>query len=326
MTSLYRNIIKSSWDIILKYKYLWVFGLFAALIGNAAEYQGLFNQLEKIKNQPEMFQSMVGNFALYSQAWQNLWQLPAINILATLLLILLYLIIIVALAWLATVSQITIVKSAAQAYKDKSVKINKNFAKGLKMFWPTFGLNLLAKAINFFLFTLLISPLVITMIAIDSSWVTLTNIIATVIFVPFIIIIGFVTKYAVNYVVLEKQKMWEAFGHGWRLFTNNWLISLEMASIILVINIALAFILGFVGMYIISPLIVAGLASGTAQAFYMVTGVGMGFIALIFFFAAAVFAAWQNTAWTLLFIKLNAGTAFPKIVRWITARISKNKK
>ncbi|OIO46613.1 MAG: hypothetical protein AUJ28_02260 [Parcubacteria group bacterium CG1_02_37_51] len=325
MSSLYRTIIKNSWDIIIKYKTFWLFGLFAALLGNAAEYQALFNQLDKVQNQPEMFQSMVSNFALYSQAWTALWQLPAISILTTLLSILLCLVIIIILAWLATVSQITIIESAAQAYKNKSVKIIQNCTNGIKFFWSAFGLNLLAKVINFVLFTLLISPLIITMMAINNGWVTFTNIIATVIFVPFIIIISFVTKYAVNYVVLEKQKMWTAFKNGWKLFTANWLISLEMALIVLVINIALAFILSFVAMYIISPLIVAGLTSGSAATFYIITRVGMGLVALLFFFAAAVFAAWQNTAWTLLFIKLNAGTAFPKIVRWIAAHLARKK-
>jgi hypothetical protein len=37
--SLYRSILKRAWEISWKFKYLWFFGLFAALLGNGGEFE-----------------------------------------------------------------------------------------------------------------------------------------------------------------------------------------------------------------------------------------------------------------------------------------------
>ena len=39
MMSLYRNILKQSWQTTWRNKYLWFFGIFAVFLGNAGEYK-----------------------------------------------------------------------------------------------------------------------------------------------------------------------------------------------------------------------------------------------------------------------------------------------
>ena len=51
MNSLYREILKKAWQITKKFRLLWVFGIFAAFLGNASEYETLYNQIDKIRNQ-----------------------------------------------------------------------------------------------------------------------------------------------------------------------------------------------------------------------------------------------------------------------------------
>src|SRR3990167_11185977 len=41
----YRNILKQSWRLTWRNKYLWIFGIFAALLGNGGELEILFNTL-----------------------------------------------------------------------------------------------------------------------------------------------------------------------------------------------------------------------------------------------------------------------------------------
>jgi len=39
----YRNILKQAWQLTWRNKYLWWFGIFAALLGNGGEFEILFN-------------------------------------------------------------------------------------------------------------------------------------------------------------------------------------------------------------------------------------------------------------------------------------------
>ena len=51
MTSLYRDILKKSWQITKKYFYLWPLGLFVSFLGNGGEYQILINQIKRTQFQ-----------------------------------------------------------------------------------------------------------------------------------------------------------------------------------------------------------------------------------------------------------------------------------
>lgn len=323
MTSLYRTIITKAWELTKRYKFLWLFGFFAAFLGNATEYQTLFNQINSINNQPEVYSSIVQTLSLYAQAIFNIWQLPLVNILAFVLTLLFIILVVLIFAWLAVTSQVAIIKNADKVNSGKDINFKDSFVDSVQYFWPAFGLNLLAKGIIFILLTLFVTPVLVILIAEGAKFAILFTLLTIIIFVPITIIITFVTKYAIAYLVLKGQKFWEAFKNGWRLFAANWLISIEMALIVLVINAALAFLLSIIGLLIVSPLIIIGLTSAIPQLFFVIFGMALIIVAILFFFAAAVFSTWQNSVWTLLFIKLNSGGAYAKIVRWVATRIAK---
>ena len=323
MTSLYRSIITKAWEITKRYKFLWAFGFFAAFLGNAAEFKSLFKQLDNIRNNPDVY----FNFSYYLTFWtkiiEGLQQVPFINMLALILLLLFVVVVVIVLIWLVIISQTAIIRTADKIDSNKKVSFKNSFINSIKYFWPVFGLNLFAKFIIFLLLSLFITPLLVILIAQGAKISALLTLLTIVIFVPIAVIIGFVAKYAINYAVLKKQKFWDAISKGWKLFTHNWLISIEMALIILIINGALAFLLALLSIVIVSPFILIGLTSSLPEMLHLLMGGSLGMVAIIFFFAAAVFATWQNTAWTLLFIKLEKGGAFPKIVRWIASKIAK---
>lgn len=323
MTSLYRTILTKAWEITKRYKFLWLFGFFAAFLGNAGEYKALFKQLDIIKNNPETLFNLSYKLDLWGSIFKYIGELPTINLLAFILTSLFILLIALIVIWLMVTSQAAIIGAAEKINDDKKVSLKKSFLDNIQYSWKVFVLNAFAKIIICILLSLFIGPLLTVLIAKGAKISLLITILAIVIFVPIAIIIGFVTKYAIAYVVLKGQKCWEALGHGWRLFTRHWLISIEMALIVLVINLALAFLLMIISVILISPFILIGLSSGSSQMLYLLLGGSIGVMAIIFLFAAAVFAAWQNTAWTLLFIKLEKGGVFPKIVRWVASKIAK---
>jgi hypothetical protein len=302
-----------------------VLWFFCRFLGNASEFQSLFKQVERIKNQPELLSSLSTGITAWGTALIKIWQLPLTNVLTIIFTLLLLLLIILIIIWLAITSQIAIIKNSEKAEigKDNEISFKNSWREGTKSFWPALGLNVLAKAIIFLILSLLVTPLLTIMIAKGSVLTTLLTLITIVIFGPLAIIITFVTKYAVAFVVLQKQKFWEAFRNGWRLFAANWLISIEMALIVLVINCAVTFLAMLAAVIIISPFIIIGLTSAVPQFFFTFLGMALIIGALAFFFCAAVFSTWQNSAWTLLFMKLNSGGAYAKIVRWVAGQIAK---
>jgi hypothetical protein len=323
MTSLYRSIIAKAWEITKKHKFLWVFGFFAAFLGNAIEFKSLFIQLDNIKNNSDVYFSFNYYITLWAQVAQTISQLPVIHLLTMVLMMLFVLLVAIVFIWLIINSQTAIIRSASKINDGKKVDMKESFLKGVKYFWPVLGLNILGKFIVFLILSLFVSPLLVIFIAKGAQLSLFLTLLMIVIFVPLAIIIGFVTKYAINYAVLKGQKCWQAFISGWKLFANHWLISVEMALLVLVVNAALAFLLSLLSILLVAPFILIGLTSSTTGLLYILMSGSVGLIAIIFFLAAAIFSTWQNTAWTLLFIKLEKGGVFPKIVRWVAGTIAK---
>ncbi|MCR4280678.1 MAG: choline transporter-like family protein [Candidatus Komeilibacteria bacterium] len=323
MESLYRPIIKKAWDYLKEYKFLWLLGLFASLWGAAAEYNALFTQYDRLRRQPELFASFQFSLEFVGDFFRSLGEQSALNVFSIILILLFFLLIILVLAWLATIGQAGLTRAAEKLEKGRKIGLRELMVDGAHYFWPVLGLNVLAKAIIFILLTALVTPLLVVLMAQNSGWAIFLAFATLIIFVPIAIIITFVTKYAIAYTVVKGQSFWESFGHGWRLFTRNWLISLEMALIVLILNVALAFILGIFSLLLMAPILLVGLASSGAGAFYFFIVLVIVVTAIIFLVATAIFSAWQNLAWTLLFLKICEGVSLPKIIRWIAGKLNR---
>ena len=91
----YTKIIKDSWNISIKHRYLWVFGVFAGM-GGGMSYPGDMKEAQ--------------NNEYFSAGWSWLWQHPAIAVMIALGLGILLLIHFI----LAFVSYGALIKGAAQ--------------------------------------------------------------------------------------------------------------------------------------------------------------------------------------------------------------------
>ena len=101
----YRNILKQSWRLTWRNKYLWVFGVFAAFLGNGGELEILFNNLGGDPGQA-LFPSWqriasTGVFSWHTYAnIGNLLKNDTLNMIIFLLMALLVLACLVFLVWL----------------------------------------------------------------------------------------------------------------------------------------------------------------------------------------------------------------------------------
>jgi len=104
------------------------------------------------------------------------------------------------------------------------------------------------------------------------------------------------------------------------LFSANWLISLEMALLLLFINLVVGFALFVVSFLLFSPFFFIGLASTINQtaSIFSIILIPVIIIILLTMVIGSALATFQLSSWTLLYIRLTeGGKAHSKIVRWV---------
>src|SRR3989339_1784743 len=113
---LYRGIIKQAMDITWKSKYLWFFGLFAALLGNGGEYEILFRALSGNFND-DFFSGfrMIADTGVFSMQglrnFGNLLITQPISVIVAILVLVIFLALFAFVIWLVNVSQATLVNN-----------------------------------------------------------------------------------------------------------------------------------------------------------------------------------------------------------------------
>lgn len=320
---LYRNILKQAWKITWTNKYLWFFGIFAALLGNGGEYEILLRGITG-ETGPAVLPawSTVAATGLFSrQAFANLGLLMRENTLSLVMLLVLGLIILALagfLIWLTVVSQIALVNNSACATGRKRCDFKGGVETGIKNFWAVLGLNITYKIAIFLTFLIVGLPLILGASHANAWAGNLLYIIAFTIFMALILAISFIIKYSIAYNVLKGERFCDSLKAGWKLFKKNWLVSLEMAFILFFINfiiglglVVVVFILALP--FVFSALLLYKLIS--LAAFWIVAFLAFLVLLAVVVLVGAALAAFQISSWTSLFLELVNRGGISKIVR-----------
>lgn len=326
--SLYRKILSQGWKTTWRYKYLWFFGLFAAFLGGGGEYE----VVNSFTGRAGVIFPGIKKFAetgIFSgQGITNVCRVAKNDPVSFIKVILIFLVILILfgiLVWLAVVSQAASVNNAAGYLSGKKIvpgKSNNDFKSGIdkgnKKFWPILGFNAILKLMIGISFLVISLPVVLTAGKPNTLPVMLLYVFAFIIFIILALSVSFIFKYSIAFLVVKGKSFREALNSGWQLFIKNWLVSLEMAFILFLIN----FLAGFLVILIVSSFIIPFLF--LAFAFFKIAStVGFWFVvsmALIIMFAfivlvGAVLSTFQISSWTGLFLELINKGGVSKIIR-----------
>ncbi|MBI4426028.1 MAG: hypothetical protein HY567_00460 [Candidatus Kerfeldbacteria bacterium] len=307
MASFFRNdVLGKAWSATWTHKSLWFFGLFAAILSFGEEYDILIRNgdiLDGIPRRLEQFKVAAeqGIFAGFTDSLKTFFQVnPAgsLNIIAT------WAIAVLALAWLVIVAQGALIEGARRHEEGKSLNVLGGFDVGMSNFWPIFLVNVIAKVVVYGALLVVIAPLALVFFKTGSIAAALSIMLWTfIVLFPLIVIIAFVTKFANAYIVIKQYPVRQAIAAGWTLFTRHWLVTIELALLLIAVN--------FVTVYVtVSTLINAfdfpNLATGEYLAFFVILG-----------FIFAWLTTFQFMAWTFLFLRLEADEAPSKLKRII---------
>lgn len=308
--SFYRLILKQAWKNTFKYKYLWIFGLFAALTaaGSSWEYSLFYNGFSQniidssylyLENLMAIFET-VRNLGL---GFIVIFQSGILGILSALTVIILSLTLVALVVWLAVSSQGALINSLKEIIEGKKNRDNfefrKNITVGHKSFWPVLAMNIIIKLFITAVFIIISVPLLILVFK-NTFLVALIYIILFVLFIPFVTGFSLMMKYAISYQIFEKEGLIKSIKKAYNLFKKNWLISLEMSVILFIISFLASLTFLILASIILAPLFITGIFLYSFWLSYL--AVLLGIIALIFF--GTLLSTFQISAWTGLFMEL----------------------
>lgn len=314
----YRLFLKQAWNITKKYRYLWFFGIFASLLSIGGEYQ-LITQSATTRPGGSFLSNgnIIWQIILSPDFYQGFVNLATENSAALLAVICIFLLSVglaVIMLYLAILSQSAIVSQSAQILLNKKKKTNLNISDGLAEakphFWRVLGLNLFSYIVVVLSLFLISLPLVFLIIT-DTLAISIAYTLLFIVFAPIALSIALLIKYAIAARVLENTSFVSSIQKGLKIFKNNWLVSLEMALILFIINFAVGIVTLFFIALLFMPMLFIAIQfyAPILAAISLVLSIG----------TMLVVASWLNTfqisTWTGLYLHLQDKKGRSKLER-----------
>ncbi|MFA6295751.1 MAG: hypothetical protein WC663_00095 [Patescibacteria group bacterium] len=226
----YINLVKRSLSLTWKFKFLWFFGLFIALMSGGSGMN--FNGFD-MGSMPKTTQINTQNLDLKSFIDQNvIWVI--IVILAVLFLIGL------ALWILSIISQGALIGCADKLDKQVKTNVKDGLIIGKKYFWRILGISLLFGLTIFLSFIILGTPVTLLFYFQLFGRAVLLLLLALLIFVPEVIFLSLILNYALRAIVLKDNKIVESIKTAYNLLINNFWQTIVVALIFIGINLAVS--------------------------------------------------------------------------------------
>ncbi len=325
----YRKILKKSWTVTWQHKYLWLLGLFAAIVTTSGvlEYHWLTSsfKLTAIDNPYYYLNTILlilEYIGLFLLGFVNLFSFDILTILSGLTSIIIVGTLAVSFIWLSISSQGGLVLASkklnaktASKKEPATLSFRDLLSHGSKHFWPILGFNFLAIVAIIFILALISLPLVFLSLQ-YSFLLTFFYVIGFIIFIPAVISITLIIKYAIAYNVLDNEDFSTSIKKARLLFADNWLVSLEMGVLLFLINFLIALVLLLFAAIFIYPYTVFAFLYGLQGLFVL--------LALVFIFLVMVVGSWlsffQISSWTSLFLELKRAKPKAKLERIATKK------
>ncbi|HNV97618.1 MAG TPA: hypothetical protein PKL13_04975 [bacterium] len=319
MEPLYRVVLKRAWNITKRNPVLWIFGFFAIFLWTGGELQMFLDTLTTVGN----IQHPSGDFAFILATLAAFFSGPLTSQIFVLKVLIFTLAVTFSLAflWIIIVSEIAIIKSTIELDDKVKPNFNKSIKDANKSLFTVLGLHIISKVLINALIIGISLPILIFIVKSSISYRLPIAIVVWVIFLPIAIIISFVFKYAINFVVLRGERLWKSIGSAWTLFKTNWIVSIEMAIFILLINFIVGLLVLIATRIIIGPfdLLTIYLMSGGVKEFLFTKVLPLF---LLYVLVGSIISVFQISSWTLIFDKITTGKRYSKLIRLIASMSS----
>ena len=238
----YFAIIKKAYQITLKHKFLWIFGIFA---GGAA---GLKSFNFGYSTSGLEWQNHLSN--LTNKSGGNFWEAYGTIILLICALISLLAIVVLILN---IISQGALIGTVEKIAKNEKVDFHHGFATGTKNFWRVLGVSLIYLLMILASLVILFIPVAVTIVGKMYVLAVIWGILIFFLDLAFWILIGLICPFSFRVVILEKLGIWQSIRESLHFFRDNW----QKVLVIYLLTFAIG--IGFGIALILAMLIVGGL-------------------------------------------------------------------
>ena len=268
------DIIRDSFKLAWKYKYLWLFGVFVAGSG---------------------FGNFQGNLepADIDAAYE--WILAAL-----VAIILIGLVVLTVVLILHVISKSALIYNVYQIDTGGAHSISAGWDFGLKRFWPMLGVTLLQIVVTVaFVFVLILAEVLFFVVSTVLGFFSL--LFALPVFFAGLMALSLMWTYAERFVALETRGVVEALGEGMSLMRSQWRPSLLMLVVKIGIAIGAGIALLGVGAALFLPAVALWMISKPVAIVYGIM-VLLPFTVLL----TAYFGTFDSAVWTKVFLQLRA--------------------
>ncbi len=297
-------VIKRAWEIIWKFKVLWIFGILASC-GQASGSSG--------SNSGFRFSSQ--DIPFVNRAQQYYYQInPAIIGLLIVVFIIFVLLLIVLAILLGTIGRVGLIRGTYKAEEGATrLTFSELWHDGLTYFWRVFGLNLLIWV--FFIvigFALLIIGITLTVGTLGIFLICLIPLLCLL--APLFWLISIIIEQANVALVVENVGIMAGIKRGWQVFIDN-IGSMIVMGLILLIGVAVigGVIIGLPLLAIAAPAtigITTGVTENIRNGFIVSTLLFLLYLPVLIFLSGMI-RAYTTSAWTLTYLRLTRKPAQP---------------
>ncbi|MFH1456999.1 MAG: hypothetical protein ABIF17_02690 [Patescibacteria group bacterium] len=319
--SIYRAVFRNALKITWQFKYLWFFGIFAALVGNVGEFNLALDNFPRISANGSFLEILRSTYqqGWLGNSWYNFKELIGSFHLFGSIIVLILIAFVLFLVWLSIVCQGGLFSTAYKIFKKKKASFTESFAVGKENFWSVLWLNVLFKIFIVILWVIFGLPLILLYLSRGAQGIqALFVLVSFIVLLPITIVFSFIIKYAILYVVTGKTKIKEAIVKAWNLFIKNWLVSLEVAIIIFALSIVFVVAVFLVITLVFLPfsfLIDVTSGANMAGLAYSIFIIAIAVLVLLILWMGAMWSVFVHTAWAILFARISEGQVIAKLVR-----------
>jgi hypothetical protein len=286
----YSDILKKSWRITRRNKFLWWFGFFLTLGGgggfnfNLPFGSGTSGKQEKIA---VAIQDFIARY------WQ--WIVSGVIFL---------LVVFLALLIMRIISQAGLIKAANIIDLGKLTTFKESFFEGRKYFWKVFLLGLLVTIFVSGVIIVLFTPVVFLAFFRSYTLAVILGVLAFIITLVLAIVTSYVKKYAAIYLVLSNLSIRDSLENAYLLFRKNIMASIIFSLLLLVAGIIvglgiLIFLFTLAIIFIIPGIISYLLLQGAGVTTIAILGFLLAIVFVIFI--QSIFHTFMQTSWVLFF-------------------------
>jgi len=314
----YRPLLKKALEITIRNKFLWIFGVFAAFLGNGGVYDILWQGWKYITSSTSVAITRFSTLSFEESGWAASYsQMPWVIIGAAIIIFILG----AGFIFLVVSSQGSLIFATQKLAANRKVDFKTAWKEGVAKFVKLFSFHLFGKILIFVLLFLASVP-VFLKVGGEGSLGWIFSFISFLVFVPLALMVSFSIIYGATSIMIKNVGFREAFHKSLDLFKKYWLESLEFALLLLALNVFVALALALLFIFLFLPFLALGTGFffifGTMGLWINIT-IFILLCLIIFALVGSVFGAFQVVAWTLFYLQITKGDFISKITRILGA-------